>query len=312
MRRCPICGKPLTEAEHREALRRLGVRESEFGRESERLRAQLHAAHVEASKARQEGVEFQKRQSQRVVRGWESKYAALKRKFEHLEKGTTPQGAGLAFEETLAARLKREFTKDDIQPKGKGGDVLQIVREDGKRVGLVIYECKRTPGIPPAHVRQAQRAKEERHANFAVLVTTGQKRGFGGYAQMDGVLVVSPLAVLHAASLLRTHLVEMWQAGVTKKKRQQIADRLLHYITQPEFKEPVEDAIQRTARLETNLRNEVRDHMNGWKGRWDHYQAIRWDVSHVRENVALIQRGQEPKLIARPRPAPLALPPARV
>lgn len=312
MRRCPICGKPLTEAEHRKALRRLGVREKEFGRENKRLRAQLQAAHVEASNARQEGIEAQKKHDRGLMAGTRDKLSRAEDRIRQLERGTTPQTEGLEFEEKLAARLKREFLEDDIQRKGKSGDVLQIVMASGKPMGRIIYECKRTPGIPAAHVRQAQRAKEDRKANFAVLVTTGQRKGFGGFTQRDGVLVVSPLAALHAASLLRMHLIAMWQAGITKKRRQQIADRLLHYITGPEFKGPIEDATRRTSQLETDLLDEARDHKERWQGRWDHYHAIRWDVSGVRENVTLIQRGQEPKVIGRPQPAPFALPPARV
>ncbi len=45
-------------------------------------------------------------------------------RIKQLEKGTKPQTEGLEFEENLYKRLKKEFPKDKVEHKGKGGDIL--------------------------------------------------------------------------------------------------------------------------------------------------------------------------------------------
>jgi hypothetical protein len=118
--------------------------------------------------------------------GWKNKVNTLEERLRQLEKGSTPQTEGLEFADKLVARLKKEFPEDDIQHKGKGGDVLHIIKFDNKPAGIIIYECKRTKGIQSQHIHQAHLAKQSREADFAVLVTTGQKKGFSGLAQMRG------------------------------------------------------------------------------------------------------------------------------
>lgn len=309
-RRCPVCGKPLTEREYGRALGIHEAHQKELEEWKARARTMEKKMPALLQQARREGRKSERNQHKAENERLHREVAKWKEKARQRARGTTPQSEGLEFEERLADRLKREFAGDDVQHKGKGGDVLQIVKAGGTFVGRIIYECKRTPGIPLAHIRQALRAKQERNAAFAVLVTTGRRQRFSGFSQMNGVLVVSPLAALHAASLLRMHLIEMWQAGITKRKRQQIADRLLEHITRQEFRGPIEDAVRRAETLEHDLLDEAKDHVERWKRRWHHYEVIHWDISHVQGNLALIQRGQEPKAIGKPVAAPLALPPA--
>ena len=112
------------------------------------------------------------------------------------EGGTTPQTEGLEFEERLAARLQRESPEDDVQHKGKGCDVLHYVTFEEKQAGVIVYECKRTRRVQGQHVQQANRAKQMFNADFAVLVTSGRTKRFGGFDDMHGVLVISPLGVV--------------------------------------------------------------------------------------------------------------------
>lgn len=214
----------------------------------------------------------------------------------------------MEFEEKLATRLRREFPEDEVQHKGKGGDVLQIVRYDAKHAGIIIYECKRTPEILNQHIRQARVAKQSREADFAVLVTTGQKKGFSGLAQMSGILVISPLGAISLASLLRVHLIEMLRAKITREKRAIIAQKLVRYITSPQFKNPIEEVIKLSSDLQNMVKDEAKDHVRIWKRRWECYQKICWDSSQIRDNLQLVLHGKEPKIAIHPRFSPLQLP----
>ena len=310
--RCPVCKKTLTEKEYEHALGIIGEREKHLRHEIADRDRQLREARSKAQKAKREGkdegIKVERARTQRLLQGYERKIAKLKERLAQLKKGSTPQTEGLEFEEKLAARLKREFPDDTIQHKGKEGDVLQTVNFEKKPAGVIIYECKRTPRILPQHIDQAQRAKQSREADFAVLVTTGHKKGFSGLIQMKGVLVVSPLGTIPLAGLLRGHLIEMLRAKITKEKRAVIAQELAKYITSPQFRNPIEEVVHLISELEDMIKDEATEHYRVWKKRWGRYQTIHWDTSQIRQNLQLVLHGEEPKPLEHPKVPPLELP----
>src|SRR6266404_1922958 len=186
--RCPVCKKPLTKKEFDRALH---IHEAQQGRLQEweqRLRNQQREMPKKLQAAKEEGRKSEQGKAARMVKGYKEKLDRMKERMKQIERGTTPQSEGLADEEKLTKRLSQEFAGDDVQRKGHGGDVLHFVKDNGHIAGVIIYECKKTPTIKNSHVRQAFRAKQSRHADFAVLVTTGTKKGFGGLTEVDGVL----------------------------------------------------------------------------------------------------------------------------
>ena len=63
--------------------------------------------------------------------------------------------------------------------------------------------------VPSSAPKPPNSRQQSRHADFAVLVTTGTKKGVDGLGEASGVLVVSQHAVLCRADLLRKSLIEM-------------------------------------------------------------------------------------------------------
>lgn len=308
--RCPVCKKALTQKEYEAALGILGERERHLRHRQAELQKRLRDARLKQKKARAEGVRAERARTQRLLKGKDKEIQTLKERLKQLKKGSTPQTEGLEFEDKLAARLRREFPTDQVQHEGKRGDVLQSVRFDGKVAGLIVYECKRTPRIQTQHIRQANRARQSRDADFAVLVTTGTKRGFSGLAQMAGVIVVSPLGAVPLAALLRAHVIEMMRARIAKGKRARIADQLVQYITSPQFRNPIEEVVQLTSELQEMISEEAKQHFKTWKRRWEHYQTIQWDTSQVQQNVRLVLHGRRPQPLAAPKVPRLLLPAA--
>lgn len=324
--RCPVCKKSLTKKEYERALGVLGEREKHFKHKEAELQREFQAKEMHLRR-REEMVKKEKQKlpkkikeaskvgerkgiqkAGRMMTGLKADNEKLRDRIRQIEKGKTPQTEGLEFEEKLTARLKREFPEDDIQHKGKGGDVLHTVKFNKEPAGIIIYECKRTPKIQSQHIRQAYLAKQSREADFAVLVTTGQKKGFSGFARMNGVLVVSPLGVIPLASLLRGHLSEMLRGKITKEKRAIIAQQLMKYIISPQFKNPIEKVVQLTSGLQDMIKDEAKVHFRTWAKRWDHYQTIRWDSSQIQNNLQLVLHGKKPKAIGYPKVSPLQLP----
>lgn len=308
--RCPVCKKPLSKREYERALGILGEREKHLQHERAELERRLRFERAKAQQAKAEGIRVERARTQRLLEGKAKEIARLKERIDQLKRGSTPQTEGLEFEERLAARLHREFPEDEVQHKGRGGDVLHIVRFEKKSAGVIIYECKRTPRVQGQHIRQAFLAKQTREADFCVLVTTGGRKGFSGLAAIRGVLVVSPLGAIPLAALLRQHLIEMLRAKIGKEQRALIAQKLMKFVTSPQFKNPIEEVVELSGELQDMIKEEAKDHFRLWKKRWDRYQTISWDGSQVRENLRLVLLGKEPRAIGHPRGEPLQLPAA--
>lgn len=226
--RCPICKKRLTKQEHERARGILSEREKHLAHQKAELQMKLREARKTANGAKQEGIKAERARTQRLLKGKDKQIQSLKERIDQPKKGSTPQTDGLEFEEKLAARLQDKFPQDDIQHKSKAGDVLQVVKFGRRRAGLIVYKCKRTPRIQIQHVRQADRALQTGQADFAVLVTTGQRKGFTGLANIEGVLVVSPLGAIPLAALLRDHLVEMLRARTYERALWILSQREKH------------------------------------------------------------------------------------
>lgn len=308
--RCPVCRKQLTKSEYEKALKIHEAREAHLRQKEELLEKKEREFPQKLAEAKKLAKAQEKARAERLTAGLRGQLQKARDRIRQLERGSTPQTEGLEFEDKLVARLRREFPGDDTQPKGKGGDVLQIVKHQGQDAGVIIYECKRTPKIQNAHIRQAYQAKQLRRADFAVLVTTGQKRGFSGVALASSVLIVAPLAVIPIVSLLRDQLIEMLKAKVTKAKRAKIAQNIMKYITSPQFKNAIEEVVQLSVELEDMIREEFNDHMRIWQKRAERYQRIRWDGSQIQDNLQMVLHGKEPKRLGHPKPTPLQLPPA--
>jgi hypothetical protein len=225
-----------------------------------------------------------------------------------LQKHTSPQEIGLADESVLARKLQDEFPDDQIEHAGKGGDVLHYVMFDKEKAGYIVYECKHTDRIASDHVAQTALAKKTRHADYGILVTTGTRKRFAGLDQDSGIFIVAQSGVLTLARICRESLVAMAKQRLDAAAKAAAAKRLMDYVTSPSCKNPLEEAISHTERAHKNLVREMKQHMGDWKERYELYQTIRYDVSHVRKNIERVLGGDDPLKLEKPKFEPLALP----
>lgn len=320
--RCPFCKSRISKATFDAVTNVERARASELKKiqgqlhqahtHQDKLRAQLKSSRQAARQAKQDGITEGERREQgrteRLVEGKDKQIAKLQATISHLKKGTTPQTAGLEFEETLYNQLRQHFRDDDITWEGKGGDVLHSVVFKNEPAGPIVYECKQCPGIKRSHVEQAAQNRRVRNAHFAVLVHSGTRKGFTGLAHENNVLIVAPLGVLPLAELCRGHLLEMAKAKLDQRRRMEIAGKLLEYIVSPECKIPLEDAIQKAEQAHDVLVKEIKGHMRIWNERNELYQSIAWDATFVQSNVARVLSGEKPLPLTRTKPTPLLLP----
>ena len=315
--KCPLCRSKLTKERYEQVLniqreQKLAQQEEidkahdllhQAQRAQVKLKAKLRESKQKTKEARIEGVRQgalkEKQRQERLTAGWKSKVGVLQERIRQLEKGTTPQTEGLEFEFNLYRRLQREFPEDRVEHKGKGGDVLHFVIFKKGVAGIIVYECKRTPKILPAHIQQAALAKKSREAHFAILVTTGVKKRFAGLTKEDDVLIVAPLGVIPLAHLCRAHLVEMEKAKLDNEQKNRVASQMLGFITSPMCKVPLEEAIQQAQHAQKLLNKEAIDHFHLWNERNKIYQTVCWDIAAVRSNISRVLVGERPKSLER-------------
>ncbi len=305
--KCPVCKKPLTKKEFDRALRIHEARQEHVEHQRRELEQKKREFEAHKKQVKQQARASERARTKRIIGNKDRKIGELKDTIKLLKRGKTPQEYGPEFEVKLVKRLQDEFKGDHVKHMGKGGDVLHIVKEGGKDAGIIIYECKWTPRISGSHIRQAARAKMSRNAQFAVLVTSGTRRGFNGLDADFGVTIVSPAGVLALAGLLRNHLIEMFRAGIEKRRRTKIANQLLKFIKSTEFKNPIEEVIRTAEHLREGIMEEFRWHKNDWEKRWNAYGRIRWDGLVIQENLRRVFHAEAPKQMTQPKET-LALP----
>jgi len=297
---CPLCGKALSKGEY---LRITGRWEQLHNLEAEyqrKLKVEVHKARREERARVSDQVVVLNRRIV-LLRG------QLRRLKQQSERGLTPQLEGLLYEKELAKQLAQKFRQDRIIPAGKGGDVIHYVCLNGKRVGTIVYECKKVTKLQRGHVEQARRAMVQRSADFSVLVTTAKvANAFGFWIEKD-VLLVHPAGALGLAAWLRESLIELAKARMPKTQREKAVREILAFLDSPSFRNAVQDAIRRTEELGRQLKEEVRSHRNLWLKRYDHYEAIWLDARCVAQGVAKILEAHSLPSNARKLLAPMPL-----
>ena len=164
--KCPTCKKELTKEEYQ---RILGVVKAQ----KRELEAQIKNAKDEAKK---DGLTEGFKQSKTQIDLLKNQLAKAQDTIKlNLEKQTTAQLEGFANEKRLAIQLREVFPNDEIKEEGKHGDILHAVRINGNHAGLIVYECKRKLDIKKEDIDQTYKAKQYRKADYAILVSTGQR-----------------------------------------------------------------------------------------------------------------------------------------
>jgi hypothetical protein len=306
--KCPVCGSSLSKQHFQTALgiveaQQKAIRDDrlQLARERDQLKQRVTEAKVLAEKKSLEKI-------QRLVHGKDKLIETLKQTVRQLKRGTTPQSEGLEFEENLTRRLRKEFPSDNVEHKGTSGDILHTVIDAEEKCGTIVYELKRTKIVQLDHVKQAARARIERAADVAILVTTGTARGFNGFSSFNGVPVVAPQGVIALVKILRGHLIQIQRANLTSEQRQIAARKVIEYLTGPQFRNHLENIIQIAKELQCMVKAETKTHMKTWENRWLRYESMIWDSTQIRADLALVLQGKEPQLLRQPRPrAPLLL-----
>jgi len=272
--RCPLCKSILTADRYHEVLGLYEARKDAEKQLRQRLATQKADERKRRAKLREEKARAVQAAKSTVetkvkiaVASQRKQIEQLRRQNEALRKGQSLADVGLKTEASIARALEGEFKGDDVEHTGKGGDVLHHVIHNKKPVGVIVYEVKDTQKLEAAHIRQANDARRQRKADFAVLVTNGARRNFTGFAIEDGVVIVRPLALLAAAQFLRNYLVEVFVAQLRGEQRSVAGQKLLEYLAGSDFKHVMTTYMESYKNLHGGLEKEIHAHLKQWRER---------------------------------------------
>ena len=266
--------KQAAEKTKADAFRRLA-----HARRQEQLKAQVIKNAIERKHLQKEKEMHKKVQNEIYIRTNLSKKLfdkenEIKILQDHLNKGTTPQIEGLLEEKVLLKKLKELFKSDKFQHTGKGGDIIQTVFERNLEIGKIVYECKKVKNFKPEYISQTRKARQDRAADYAVLVTNQFPRKANCYFVEKQVFVISPISVELISQTLRGSLVQMSLLKVDPSLKKLAVQRVYSFLSSNDYSNRIHDFVGQIMELRKELENEVSGHCRSWNKRFKGYLGL--------------------------------------
>ena len=240
---------------------------------TDRLSAQMRKVEDELQRSEE--------RRQREGDGWKKKIDELQRRAEARDRmHFGPEG-----EDQLEALLRRQFPKDDIERRGRGGDILHIVMDKDNECGKIVYECKRTATWQVAFIRQIKRDMERHGTRWGILVSRAFPSRYSGLCVVDGVIVAAPHVAPQLAHVLRDSVIELNRSNLSQSGKDAKTQEILRYLRSEEFLSAMQTVADRIKELRTSLEREKSSHEGWWDTREQHYAAIGRQTSSVNSRI---------------------------
>lgn len=302
---CPLCGSALSAARFAEVIRqhRGMERQLEKLKEAERRaqtqlrhakeQAKLLAQRAKARAARQ--LDFERKRAADRVRKYQASTARLQIKIQDLQRrlkmGETAQSEGLLEERVLLGFLKEHFPADQYEHVGKSGDIVHRVQTGrGVEAGRILYEIKRVQQWSSAHVLQCAKARIDREADVAILVTNQFPAKRQYYFIERSVLVISPLALLPIVHTAREGLLNVHALRVSGEQKKRAVEAVYDYLAGGQYMDHVRRIAQHLADVEALFHKEITSHKKMWDDRLKHYQGITAGIATVHDRLRTLIR----------------------
>lgn len=215
---------------------------------------------------------------------------------EMIKKGTTPQIEGFEFEREFVNQLKKRFPEDHIQPTGHKGDIIQTVRVKDRKIGKILYECKKTKEFENKFIEQIQRDKASVIADYGVVVTWATKVNKQNFWLEGDIIVVHPYGALDIATFLRETLIQMYTLKLSKAEFETKGKAILEFIQSEEFRTRIQNSITKSREAYDVLQKEMKTHVDTWNRRFKIYEDIHRNTNII-QGVAryILLHGKIPK-----------------
>ena len=251
----------------------------------------------ELNETEKKGMEKGKAERQKTINTlikssekWAEKAQEFEKKYrEALKKGKTIQGMGFDFEKDIKAKLEENFPEDEIIPKGKKGDILQIVKYKDKEISRILHECKKTDW-EDNFVTTLKEAVLDREVEYGIIVTSSLKKGMGGFCGFgEKVFAINPEGLIDFVKFLRESIIKI-KSLKTQEERDELMKRLWDYMDSSKFGNSINGVIDKAKELKDILDKEQRIHQRIWDTRTNYYNQISENSLEIKEKVNEIIR----------------------
>ena len=268
-----------------------GQQQSKKENKAEIIRAKKEGE-IEGKKKQQKTNEIINKQLQTAVKDNILKNEQIKKLEEQLNKGKTSQLEGFELEIELVKKLEEEFKPkgDKIIHYGKGGDILHKIIHNGKEIGSILYECKKTKTFKKDYIKQVKQDMATRNATYGVLLTYAFEKEKAGFWTEEDILIVHPYGTIYLAQIVRKWLIDLYSANLNKTELIEQTKKLWEYIKSDKFKNNIRDTIFRTKNLMILLEKEKLTHQKLWHARDESYKKIYENTASIEKDSNIITK----------------------
>jgi len=173
----------------------------------------------------------------------------------------------LAVENTLRNLFPRDGIKE-VKRGAYGADVEHSVPSPaGTVAGKIIWECKKHKRWNDGWVTTIRKNAIEYGADTMVIVTSTMPDGFESFGMMDDVFVCRYYEVEVVSALLRHAILRASGERAREQHMMTIQERVLGYVSGPEFAMVMRGVMQAYEAFEDDLRKEEQYMKTRWKAR---------------------------------------------
>jgi len=191
----------------------------------------------------------------------------LKRKSEQ----GSMQLQGEAQELLLEDILREQFPFDIVEEVGKGvegADCIQSIRNhSGIACGKIIYESKRTKTWSNNWVDKLKTDKRNTGADVAILVTQAFPKDMDRFGERDGVWICNFSEAGSVAHLLRSGIINVYEAQKAQEGKGDKMQMLYDYLTGNEFRGQMESIVEGFVAMKSSITRERIQMEKIWKER---------------------------------------------
>jgi hypothetical protein len=173
----------------------------------------------------------------------------------------------LAVEDNLRNLFPRDTIKE-VKKGNYGADILQIIPNDrGNAAGKILYECKKHKVWNDAWIAKLRQDAINANADTMVIVSSVMPEGIDTFGRIDDIWVCKYHEVPLVSALLRHAVIKISQEKIREDHMMSIQERVLEYVSGPEFAMVMRGVMQAYEAFEEDIRKEERYMKTRWKAR---------------------------------------------
>ncbi len=238
----------------------------EKAEEKIRLEAQKKAEEEQSLKIKEKDIQMD--QIKKLAEDLRRSNEDLKRK---LEQGSQ-QMQGEALELNFEEKLKSTFPNDEFVPipKGvEGGDIWQKIRFNGKEVGSIIWETKRTKSWSNSWLSKLKEDMSKVSATEAIIASQVLPNDVNGFERRDGVWLTTYEHAINICRFVRFLITNVNSAKSSANHTEEEWGRIRDYMMSDSFKHRMQSHFDNVNALRTSLQAEQRATTLRWKKQED-------------------------------------------